>query len=87
MTMKTFTDLDAYIDAAMAEARYEPIESGKAVYAEIPGFEGAWASAPTQQQATSELRKVLQGWIDIQVERNQPLPDIKGLRPPQVLFA
>ena len=41
VTMKTFTDLDAYIDAAMAEARYEPIEGGKAVYAEIPGFEGA----------------------------------------------
>ena len=87
MAMKTFTDLDAYIDAAITEARYERIESGKAVYAEIPGFEGAWASAPTEQQASIELRKVLQGWIDIQVERNQPLPDIKGIKPPEVLFA
>ena len=87
MAMKSFKDIDAYIDWAISNARYEEIEEGKTVYAEIPGFSGVWASGSTREETAAELRQVLQGWIDLQLERNQALPEIHGIRPPQVSFA
>jgi hypothetical protein len=39
--------LKMYLDKAMQHARYEHIEDGS-IFATIPGFEGLWASAPTQ---------------------------------------
>ncbi len=85
--MKTFTDLEDYIEAAIANARYEAIDNGKTVYADIPGFSGVWASGLSREEATAELKKVLQGWIELQTERDQPLPAIQGIRPPHVSFA
>src|SRR6266496_4656078 len=59
--MRNFKDIDAYIEAAISNARYEPIENGKTVYAEIPGFPGVWASGSTREESGAELRKVLEG--------------------------
>jgi len=85
--MKRFKDLEDYINAAIANARYEAIDNGNSVYVEIPGFPGVWASGPSREEATAELKKVLQGWIELQTERDQPLPAIQGIRPPHVSFA
>lgn len=85
--MKSFRNLGEYIEAALATARYEKIEGGKKVYVEIPGFRGAWADGRTQKQATVELREVLKGWIDLQLERGQPLPSVNGVMPPELSLA
>jgi len=45
----------------MRRAIYEPIGDGT-VIAEIPGFDGLWANAPTPADCVEELRSVLEGW-------------------------
>ena len=75
------------MDAALATARYEKIEGGKKVFGEIPGFRGAWADGRTQKQAAVDLREVLKGWIDLQLERGQPLPNVNGVMPPELSLA
>ena len=85
--MKSFKDLNSYIDAALANARYEEIDGGAKIYAEIPEFVGVWASGSSREESSAELRKALEGWIDLQLERNNALPDINGIRPPAVSFA
>jgi predicted RNase H-like HicB family nuclease len=86
-SVKSFKILDDYIEAALETARYEKIEKGTKVYAEIPAFRGAWADGKTREAARRELRQVLRGWIEIQLERGQPLPAVKGIRKPNLTFA
>jgi predicted RNase H-like HicB family nuclease len=83
-TVKSFGTLEEYINAALATARYEKIENGTKVYAEIPALRGAWAEGRTQKQAREELREVLKGWIELQLERMQSLPAIGGIFPPEL---
>ena len=85
--MKSFKLLDDYIDAALKTARYEKIENGTRVYADLPNFPGAWADGATQEEATRTLRQVLKGWIELQLERGQPLPRFKGIQTPQLSWA
>ena len=86
-SVKSFRNLEEYIEAALATARFEKIEGGKKVYAEIPAFRGAWADGSTQRQAVTELRDVLKGWIELQIERGQTLPVVKGIMPPELSMA
>lgn len=85
--MKTFKRLDDYIDAALATARFERIEGGQKVYAEIPACRGVWAQGRTRQEAKEELRQVLGGWIELQIERGCDLPSIKGVVFKELTFA
>jgi predicted RNase H-like HicB family nuclease len=71
--------LDAYIEAALKTARFEKID-GSRVYAELPDFRGAWADGKTRGEASKSLREVLKGWIELQLERGYPLPEIKRSR-------
>ena len=87
MHVKSFKTLEDYIEAAVCAARFERIEEGQKVYAEIPGFRGVWAEGHTRQEAKDELREVLQGWIELQVERGHSLPLVKGMRPAEIAFA
>ena len=82
--MKSFRNLADYIEAALETARFEKIEDGTRVYAEIPAFRGVWADGRTRKEAKEQLRQVLKGWIELQIERSQPLPALNGLRPPQL---
>ena len=86
-SVKSFRNLEEYIEAALATARFEKIEGGKKIYAEIPAFRGAWADGDTQRQVASELRQVLKGWIELQLERGQTLPAVKGIMPPEMSVA
>lgn len=87
MAVKSFKNLDGYIDAALATARFEKIDHGARVYAEVPAFRGAWAEGRTRKETREELRQVLRGWIELQVERGQPLPEVNGFLPPQLSVA
>ena len=75
--MKLPECLDAYIEAALKTARYEKIDNGTRVYAELPDFRGAWADGDTRGEVSNSLRDVLRGWIKIQLERGRPLPPLK----------
>ncbi len=85
--VKSFKTLDEYIEAALETARYEKIEKGSKVFAELPKFRGAWADGSTRERARNKLHQVLRGWIELQVERGQPLPTLKGVRPPEFSLA
>jgi predicted RNase H-like HicB family nuclease len=85
--VRPFKLLDDYIDAAVKTARFEKIEKGTRVYAELPQFPGAWAAAKTRDEASKTLRQVLKGWIELQLERGQPLPRLKGVHTPQLASA
>ena len=85
--MKTFKNLDEYITAALSTARFERIESGRKVYADLPGFRGVWAEGRTRQEAAKELRDVLNGWIELQLERGSELPSVKGAKLDALTFA
>ena len=82
--MRSFKLLEDYIDAALKNARYEKIDNGTKVYAELRGFPGAWADGKTRDEATKTLRQVLKGWIELQLERGQPLPRLRGVQTPQL---
>jgi len=85
--MKSFKLLDDYSNAALKTARYEKIEKGTRVYADLPDFPGAWADGKTRIEAVKTLRQVLKGWIEIQLERGQPLPRFKGVETPELSWA
>ncbi|PYJ64301.1 MAG: hypothetical protein DME76_20455 [Verrucomicrobia bacterium] len=85
--MRSFKLLDAYIDAALKTARFEKIDHGTRVYAELRDFPGAWADGRTRNEAMQTLRQVLKGWIELQLERGEPLPRLKGVQTPQLASA
>lgn len=85
--VKSFKTLDEYIDAAVATARFERIEAGRKIYAQIPDFRGVWAQGQTRQEVMKELREVLKGWIELQLERGCELPSVKGARLEELTFA
>ncbi len=85
--MRSFKLLDDYIDAALKTARYEKIDNGTRVYAELRDFPGAWADGETRNEVSKKLRQVLKGWIELQLERAQPLPRLKGVQTPQLASA
>jgi predicted RNase H-like HicB family nuclease len=54
--------LNDYMDKAMNHAQYERIEDGT-WFGLIPGFDGLWATAPTEDACQHELRDSLEGWV------------------------
>lgn len=85
--MKRFKSLDDYISAAVRTARFETIENGQKIYAEIPAFRGVWARGHTRQEVLNELREVLAGWVELQLERGRELPSINGMKFEELTFA
>jgi predicted RNase H-like HicB family nuclease len=85
--MKSFRTLDDYIDAALATARFERIDGGRKVYAAIPDFRGVWADGDSRREVREELRQVLKGWIELQIERGYELPSVKGRSFKELSFA
>ena len=83
--MRSFKLLDDYVNAALKTARYEKIDNGTRVYAELRDFPGAWADGKTRDEATKTLRHVLKGWIELQLERGQRVPRLKGVQTPQLV--
>ncbi len=77
--------LTDYINAAMQQAIYKPIGDGT-IFAVIPGFDGLWANAQTQEACLDELRSVLEGWIVLGLRMSDTLPVVDGidLTPPLV---
>ena len=85
--VKQTMSLNEYITAAVATARFEKIDAGQTIYAEIPQFKGVWAQGSTRQEVVKELRQVLRGWIELQLERGNEVPSINGAKLEEFTFA
>jgi predicted RNase H-like HicB family nuclease len=77
--MKEAPMLNEYMGKAMQHAEYEEIDDGT-IFGTIPGFEGLWANAPTQEECEKELRDVLEGWILLGIAHHDDLPEVDGMK-------
>jgi hypothetical protein len=66
--------LTKFIRAATARATYEILEDDRACYGEIPGLQGAWASAAALDACRSELESVLEVWLLYGLQKRLPIP-------------
>ena len=55
-----------YIRSAIRHAEYKKLDNGT-WFAEIPGFQGVWANAPTVEECRSDLEEVLGEWLLLKV--------------------
>ena len=69
-----------YLSTALARAAYERLDDDGTYYAEIPGFEGVYATGESLDACRSELAAVLEGWILLGVSLHHELPEIDGVR-------
>lgn len=67
-----------YVDAALRHARCRQFDEDKTFYCEIPACPGVWANTGTLDEALTELREVLEGWILLGLQQNDPFPVIDG---------
>ena len=67
--------LTAYINAAMARARYKLIDDGT-YFGEIPSLRGVWANAKTLEACRQELQEVLEDWLIVKLRDGDDIPRI-----------
>lgn len=65
-----------YIEAAMAEAKYEIIEDEEPFYGEVPSLVGVWATGETLEECRKNLAEVIDGWIIVRLKKGLPIPPI-----------
>jgi hypothetical protein len=68
-----------YIQAALACAEYEVIEGIAPLYGEVPGLQGAWATAPSIEFCRENLEEVIADWIIFRVARRLSIPSLEEL--------
>jgi predicted RNase H-like HicB family nuclease len=69
--------LQDYISTYVKKAKYERIDGGKRVYAEIKELRGVWATGKSKEECRKNLTSVLEGWIIFRLRRNLPIPNFK----------
>ena len=55
--------IQAYIEAAMARAQYEPIDDSEPYYGEVPELQGVWATGKSLEACRRQLVEVIDGWV------------------------
>jgi len=70
--------LNQYIQKALERAEYKRLDD-QTWFAEIPGFAGVWANAPTVEICRKELVEVLEEWVLLKLRDNDPIPVIDGI--------
>ena len=70
--------LAEYIELAMQDAAFKDLCDGT-VFAEIPGFEGAWANADTLEDCHQEMKEVLEDWILLGIKLGHPIPVVGSI--------
>jgi predicted RNase H-like HicB family nuclease len=63
-----------YIEAAIAEAKYEIIEDEEPFYGEVPSLVGVWATGKTLEECRKNLAEVIDGWIIVRLKKGLPIP-------------
>jgi len=65
-----------YIEAALAQAKYEIIEDEEPYYGEVPGLAGVWSTGKTLEECRKNLAEVIDGWIVIRLKKGLSIPKI-----------
>jgi len=65
-----------YIEAALAQTRYEIIEDEEPYYGEVPILAGVWATGKTLEECRKNLAEVIDGWIVIKLKKGLSIPPI-----------
>jgi len=65
-----------YIEAALAQAKYEIIEAEEPYYGEVPGLPGVWATGKTLEVCRKNLAEVIDGWVVIRLRKGLSIPQI-----------
>ncbi|MCL0058357.1 type II toxin-antitoxin system HicB family antitoxin [Dehalococcoidia bacterium] len=65
-----------YIEAALAQSKYEIIEDEEPYYGEVPGLAGVWATGKTLDECHKNLAEVIDGWIVIRLKKGLSIPPI-----------
>ncbi|HKP53326.1 MAG TPA: type II toxin-antitoxin system HicB family antitoxin [Chloroflexia bacterium] len=68
----------AYINAAMSHAIYKTL-GDSTIYGEIPGIQGVYANEPTREACERELASVLDGWLQLRLAWQRPIPTVDGI--------
>ena len=71
--------LHTYVQRAISQAVYETLEDDGSVYAEIPGFAGVFANAPTQAECEQQLAEVLEDWVRLRLGWGRSIPVLDGV--------
>ena len=69
-----------YIEAALAQAKYQMIEDEEPFYGEVPNLVGVWASGKTLDECRKNLAEVIDGWIIVRLKKGLPIPPIGEYR-------
>lgn len=70
--------IQEYIQKAVRKAQYKTLED-ETWFAEIPGFEGVWATADSIEECRQELIDVLEEWLILKLRDNDPIPPMEGI--------
>ena len=68
-----------YITKAIQYAVYEYCEDTKSWCTYVSQLPGCWAQGSTVEEAKSELREVIEGWLILALQFNDPIPVLDGL--------
>lgn len=60
----------------MRKAKYELLDGDEGFYAEIPGFQGVWANAPTLEGCREDLSEALETWLLFRISRGLEVPTV-----------
>lgn len=67
-----------YIEIAMENAAFKVLCDGT-YFAEVPGFQGAWANADTLEDCRQEMKEVLEDWILLGIKLGHPIPVVGSI--------
>ena len=70
--------LAEYIELAMKDSVFKELCDGTH-FAEIPGFQGAWANADTLEDCRREMKEVLEDWILLGIKLGHPIPVVGSI--------
>jgi len=70
--------LSQYMSRALERVTYKQLDD-RTWFAEILGFTGVWANAPTVEACRSELLGVLEEWLLLKLHDGDPIPVIDGI--------
>lgn len=70
--------IEKYIEAAIENAVYKKMDD-ESWFADIPGFQGVWATGHSVEACRRELIEVIEEWIFLKIRDRDSLPVIQGI--------
>ena len=70
--------MSQYIEKALERAEYKRLDDGT-WFADIQGFTGVWANAPSVEACRKELLEVLEEWLLLKLRDQDPIPGVEGI--------